>query len=1089
MALALDTFVEQLCASGVLPAPEVQALRAEHAPADSEQFARLLVRLKLLTAYQAKQVYAGKARALVLGNYLILEKLGQGGMGMVLKARHRRMDRIVALKVLAPEVVQDQEMMARFRREVKAAARLEHANIVIAYDADEARGTHFFVMQYIEGSDLSQIVKTKGPLPVAQALDCVLQAARGLEFAHKHGVIHRDIKPANLLLDNGGTVKLLDLGLARIEGDTGTNADLTSTGEVMGTVDYMAPEQALDTRTADARSDVYSLGITLWYLLVGRPAYEGASLMKRLFAHREAPIPALQAVRTDIPDVVEALFRKMVAKQPAQRFQTMSEVIAAVQACQYVDQPDPLSGLSSRTEDSKLSEFLGNFREDSVIRSSGTKSKVLGMASLSGDVTVDAAQSEANTIVVPATESTRRTQRANAKSAWWLDRRVQAAGGAVLLLAAVFLFRPGSTNTDTVSKADSLSARKRIAASSTKPHPTKLIPIPTTSVGPNDETSVFKPRGGAEIAALLASPDFEFGPPKNLGPGVNSAYQEQMVRISDDECRVYFGRGDGNLYCSERRRREDPFGPAKFVAERSRSSPGEDFSSDGLQFVEATATDKLEQVLLSTRTSLQDPFDTPVLLTDPVNGPFNNRHPILSSDGLTLLLCSTRQNGGEIWMFTREARDKPFGNAWRLSNVNTQLWDMPHWVSNDRCAIIASAQHEAMRHYRMFSRSSGGGVFGNEQPLRTPYDSFNLYSGAGDYRLSRDGQRIYFQTSTPTDGFGHQDLYVCELLPRVRPSGSPPVAKAPFDVAQARQHQEAWARYLGVPIEYTNSLGMKFRLIPPGEFEMGPTASELEAQLNVWRDNEHWTTHLNSAVPQHHVVLTEPWYLGVHEVTQSQFEKVLERNPSDCSPTGDFKDRVAGKNTADYPVERTQWHDASEFCEKLSLKEQLRPCSFRSGGETVPLFGNGYRLPTEAEWEFACRAGTITRYWSGQNDSNEISWSIANSGDVSHPVGTRAANPFGLFDTHGNAWEWVQDWWEPEIYGRSEGRPAVNPGGWMTLGTQRAFRGGSCFNYGSLGESATRNSAKPDVNYRGSMIGFRAALSVEAVKQLLASKK
>ncbi len=1088
MALALDTFVEQLCASGVLPAPEVQALRAEHAPLDSEQFARLLVKLKLLTAYQAKQVYAGKARALVLGNYLILEKLGQGGMGMVLKARHRRMDRIVALKILAPEVVEDQEMMARFRREVKAAARLEHTNIVIAYDADEAHGTHFFVMQYIEGSDLSQIVKTKGPLPVAQALDCILQAARGLEFAHKNGVIHRDIKPANLLLDNGGTVKLLDLGLARIEGDTGTNADLTSTGEVMGTVDYMAPEQALDTRTADARSDVYSLGITLWYLLVGRPAYEGASLMRRLFAHREAPIPALQAVRDDIPDVVEALFRKMVAKQPAQRFQTMTEVIAAVEACQHAEQPLALSGITSRTEDSKLSEFLGNFRDDSAIRS-GTKSKVLNKASLSGDVTVDAAQSAANTIVVPVAESTRRTQVRRTGSAWWQDRRIQVAGGALLLLMAFFLFRPGSKSTDAASKVDRLLDRKRSTTSSTKPNSAKPLPTPATSAGPKVETPITKAPGGVEIAALLASADFEFGPPQNLGPGVNSAYHEQMIRISDDECRVYFARGDGNLYCSERRHREDPFGPAKFVKERSRTSPGEDFSGDGLLLVESAAQDKLEQFFQHTRTNLNDPFDAPVRLEDPVNGAFNNRHPILSSDGLTLLVCSTRQNGGEVWMFWREARDRPFANPRHLRNVNTPMWDMPHWVSNDRGAIIVSAQHDNLRYYRMFSRTGGSGEFGNEQPLKTPYDSFNLYTGAGDFRLSVDGRRVYFQTSTPANGFGNQDLYVCELGPRAPRSGSPPVAKAPFDVAQALKHQEAWAKYLSVPVEYTNSLGMKFRLIPPGEFEMGPTSSELEAQLNGWRSNEHWTTHLNSATPQHHVILTEPWYLGVHEVTQGQFEKVLERNPSDCSPTGDFKVRVAGKTAADYPVERTPWHDASEFCEKLSLKEQLHPCSYRSGGETVPLFGNGYRLPTEAEWEFACRAGTTTRYWSGQNDSNDDSWSISNSGDVSHPVGTRDANPFGLFDMHGNAWEWVQDWWDPEIYGRFEGRPAVNPGGWMTSGTKRAFRGGSCFNYDSLGESATRNSAKPGATYRGSMIGFRAALSVEAVKQLLAAKK
>ena len=290
-----------------------------------------------LTTYQAEVLARNSGEPLVLGNYELLDPIAEGGMGRVFRARHRLMNRVVAVKLMAGSAIDSPAAARRFQREVETAARLNHANIVQAYDADAADGTHLLVMECVDGSDLGRMVRRMGPLPVVQAVDYVLQAARGLAFAHQHRVVHRDVKPSNMLVDRENTLKILDMGLARFDRPVDldssiTHDELTRDNQFFGTLDYMAPEQAVSAKTADHRADIYSLGCTLYYLLTARPPFPAGTPAAKIVAHREEPIPRLADLRGDVPAALDDLLARMLAKQPEDRVQTASEVIDRLEA-------------------------------------------------------------------------------------------------------------------------------------------------------------------------------------------------------------------------------------------------------------------------------------------------------------------------------------------------------------------------------------------------------------------------------------------------------------------------------------------------------------------------------------------------------------------------------------------------------------------------------------------------------------------------------------------------------------------------------------------------------------------------------------
>ena len=290
-----------------------------------------------MTRYQASAVLQGKAKALALGPYLVLDRLGSGGMGLVFQARRRDSRDVVALKILPPSASKQEQAVLRFRREAKIMAQLAHANLVASREIGEHNGVHYLVMDYVEGLDLHRIVRSEGPLGVRRAVDCVIQAARGLSAAHERGIVHRDIKPANLMVEPGGTVRVLDLGLARITQAADPlhvrepDPSLTYSGMMLGTVDFVSPEQSNNPKLADHRSDIYSLGCTLHFLLTGRPPYSGETIMERLIAHHQQPAPSLLSTRSDVPLALDTLFHRMMDKDPNRRPQSMNEVIQALE--------------------------------------------------------------------------------------------------------------------------------------------------------------------------------------------------------------------------------------------------------------------------------------------------------------------------------------------------------------------------------------------------------------------------------------------------------------------------------------------------------------------------------------------------------------------------------------------------------------------------------------------------------------------------------------------------------------------------------------------------------------------------------------
>ncbi len=604
------------------------------------------------------------------------------------------------------------------------------------------------------------------------------------------------------------------MGLARLDAADGQRDELTGSGQIMGTVDYMAPEQAVSSKHADARADIYSLGVTLWYLLSGQPMYAGETAVEKLMAHQTKPIPSRCSVCSEVSPSLDAVFHRMVAKTPEDRSQTMAEVIADLEPfCGRVATAEA-SGRIAGVEDSKRDAFSQNLGPAHASHRRGT------------------AVSKPAPAAAPAT---------------------QAAPAPV---------------------AD--------------PDATQDWSGPQVDTDPKTEPSL--PSSGPAEGGTTSARSAAFRRSKPARAGTTNWHDWRKLAAA----------GAGGLLL----------------------------------------------IMLGIWVAVSDKDGREVgRIKVPEGGSVTQEESSESATGKT------------------GPADKETGNA------------LPH----------------------------------SKSPV--PLPPWNL------------------------------------------PAGSPPPAIAPFDAAKAKEHQAAWAKHLGVPVEFENSIGMRFVLIPPGEFQMGSTEAEVARLLEEakTRKAEQWhIDQLPTEAPQQRVRLTKPFYLGVCEVTQTEYERVMGSNPSK------FKDDPTR------PVEMVSWDEVSAFCRKLGKLAQKEAMY------------DEFRLPTEAEWEYACRAGTATTWYATDDEAalKEHAWFNANAGETAHPVGQKTPNAWGLYDMHGNVVEWCQDWRGGGYYATSPIEDPTGAGG----GTSRVHRGGSWINDASYCRASFRYGNDSSLRY--DHLGFRVARHV-----------
>jgi serine/threonine protein kinase/formylglycine-generating enzyme required for sulfatase activity len=996
-------------------------------------------------------------------DYEITRELGRGGMGVVYLAQNKIMGRTEVLEVVGGHLINRRGVVDRFLAEIRNAARLRHPNIVTAFSVVRVGDSLVLAMEHIDGLDLTKLVLARGPLPVSHACNYVHQAALGLQHAHEHGMVHRDIKPSNLMLARQGNralIKVLDFGLAKVQSEGAVDGGLTHEGQMLGTPHYIAPEQISDARRADTRADIYSLGCTLYYLLTGSPPFDGTSLYDILQAHHSMDAMPLNLKRPEVPIELAALAAKMMAKEPERRFQEPKDV---AQALAPFFKKGSVSPKVSSAEVSQTGETQSTQKGTGTV--SGTKrpeSKPASTPPPSGKRPAATAQPESiwdNLLELEQVEPAQMPALAPApvkskpkRRAPWIWPSV-AAG--LLALGLLIVWMTGVL----VKTANGII---------------ELPDLPKDAeVSVDGEKVKVTWSNGGERAIVTVSPGTH-----------NVRVMKDGVELSGEEVTV---QADGKEKLTVRLVPSDPPAPAEEPPASVATSANTKAVNDALEMLipmkfpeDTPLEDILKYIKDRTKGSIKSGipiYVDPIGLQEAVKSMTSTTRFNVENRALRVTLRLLLE--GIDLAYTVKDGLLIISSAKGMERASKEA---PILVSDDELStrrMLSVLERPIPMHYE------------EDAPLENVLENIKDAT-SGEFQHHVDWKGIQEAKKSMTSTVRNLDVEGVPLKRSLREllkqltldylvedglviitSGESvrreqEGTNAPQKVAGDDKQDRATGQTISPTSKKTESkdgiaaaqpefvtthIGqINLKRIPAGKFMMGSPDGEGTA-------GEH---------PEHEVRITRPFYLGIFEVTQGQYKAVTGQNPSDNKGS----DNVPPDKL---PLERVHWLEAVKFCNKLSEREGLEPFyKIERLSASVPDWGGrGYRLPTEAEWEYACRAGTTTLYSFGDDDDalGQHSWYSANSNNVTHAVGQKDPNRFGFHDMLGNVWEWCWDWYGEAYYEQS---PTDDPRG-PAEGTARVCRGG-CWNFPAERARSARRDAGDQ--YRNFRLGFRMARNV-----------